>query len=99
MVIAYYNTYQLKPGTAQQFAEEIRASGCQDMLRGMTGNIYFDFMIPIDREDVLIMSDCWADEQAFEAHLDCPGVHVWHEVKDKYVIAKDCKRFEVEEIK
>lgn len=99
MIIAYYNTYTLKPGTAEQFAKEINESGCAQMLRDMPGNIWFDYMIPIDKKDILVMSDCWADEETFKAHLDCPGVHVWHEVKDKYVIAKDCKRLESEAVK
>lgn len=98
MVVAYYNTYKLKPGTAEQFAKEINESGCQAMFRSMPGNIYFDFMIPVKDADVLVMADCWADEKSFEAHLDCPAVHIWHAVKDKYVIDKDCKRFEVEKI-
>ena len=37
----------------------------------------------------------WADEPSFEAHLHCETVDIWHEIKDRYVIAKDVRRYDI----
>lgn len=94
-MVLYMNRYILKPGTRDKLVQEINESGVESMFRSMPGNVKFDFAVPVKDKDILYMNDLWADEETFEAHLHCDAVDIWHEIKDRYVIDKDCRRYDI----
>lgn len=94
-MVLYMNRYQLRPGTLEEFVREINASGVESQFRSMPGNIKFDFAIPVLDKDTLYMNDLWADEETFQAHLHCDALDTWHEIKDRYVIGKDSRRYDI----
>lgn len=95
-MILYMNRYYLKPGTRDAFVEEINASGVEAAFRSMPGNIKFDFSVPVNDRDMLYMNDLWADEDSFQAHLHCEALETWHAIKDRYVVDKDSRRYDIE---
>ena len=94
-MVLYMNRYAVRPGTLDAFVREINESGVEARFRAMPGNIKFDYAIPVKDPDTLYMNDLWADEPSFEAHLHCETVDIWHEIKDRYVIAKDVRRYDI----
>ncbi|MBE5997925.1 MAG: antibiotic biosynthesis monooxygenase [Lachnospiraceae bacterium] len=94
-MILYMNRYFLKPGTREALVKELNDSGVEAMFRAMPGNIKFDFSIPVNEDNLLYMNDLWATQETFEAHLHCEAVDIWHEIKDRYVIDKDSRRYDI----
>ncbi|MCD8196503.1 MAG: antibiotic biosynthesis monooxygenase [Lachnospiraceae bacterium] len=94
-MVLYMNRYVIRPGTLDEFVREINESKVEERFRAMPGNIKFDFAIPVKDQNMLYMNDLWADEETFEAHLHCDTVEIWHEIKNRYVIDKDCRRYDI----
>ncbi len=46
-MILYMNCYTVRPGTLDAFVREINESGVEDRFQAMSGNIRFDYAIPV----------------------------------------------------
>lgn len=93
-MVAYINKYKIKQGNLGRMIEELKVSGAGDIFRAQPGCVMFAYSTDVEENDVLYLTDVWETEEAFQGHLKCPGIPVWHEVRDKYVISKDSKRYD-----
>lgn len=88
------NKYNVKEGCLDQMIKELNASGAGEIFRAQPGCIMFAYSADIEEPDVLYLTDVWADEEAFQGHLKCAGIPLWHEVRDKYIVSKDSRRYD-----
>lgn len=93
-MVIYINKYNLKPGCLDQMIKELKECGAGDIFRAQSGCVMFSYSVDVEEPDVLYLTDVWEDEAAFQGHLKCPGIPLWHEVRDKYVIGKDSRRYD-----
>ncbi len=65
-------TYKCKPQMREEFLEMIMADGIDVSSRAEEGNIKYDYYIPIDNDDELLLVEKWRDEDALAVHSKQP---------------------------
>ena len=51
--------YSGENGAARKFADEMISSSTVDAIRNETGNIKYDYFLPIDDEETVLLIDSW----------------------------------------
>ena len=64
--------YSGKRGNAKKFAEEMVASGIVEDIRAEEGNIRYDYFLPIDSEETVLLIDSWKDQISLDKHHASP---------------------------
>ena len=78
-------TYHLKPGMREAFLEAIFAEGIDEACRAEEGNLKYDYYIPTDGDDELLLVEKWRDADALSAHGRQAHVARLRELKAAYV--------------
>ena len=77
-------TYKCKPNMREAFLERIRAEGIDEAVRAEDGNIQYDYYIPTDGRDELLLLEKWRDADALAAHAAQPHMVKLRAIKDEY---------------
>ena len=88
-------TYRCKPDMREDFLERIIAEGIDEASRAEDGNIKYDYYIPFDSSDELLLVEKWRDEVALAAHAATEHFGRLKELKPIYVLDTVIERFEV----
>ena len=86
-------TYKCKPELREAFLERIRKEGIDAASRAEAGNLKYDYYIPYDASDDLLLIEKWADEDALKAHAETPHYAKLKELKPAYVTDTLVERF------
>jgi quinol monooxygenase YgiN len=84
MVIAYF-TMNLRKGTRDAFLREMNELNIFDKSRSETGNISYDYYLPLDGEDTLVGLERWENIDAFRAHVAGKTVASLQTIQEKYM--------------
>ena len=87
-------TYQCKPGMREEFLEQIWAEGIDEASRAEPGNLKYDYYLPTDDSDELLLVEKWADAEALAAHGRQPHFARLGELKPQFVGNTVIERFE-----
>ena len=87
--------YRCKPNKREDFLERIIAEGIDVASRAEDGNIKYDYYIPYDGSDDLLLIEKWMDEAALAAHAATEHFGRLKELKPIYVQDTVIERFEV----
>ena len=60
--------YTGKNGSARKFANEMISSGLVDKIRNEEGNLKYEYFLPLDDEETVLLIDCWENEEALDRH-------------------------------
>ena len=90
-------TYKCKPDMRDEFLEAIMAEGIDVACRAEAGNRKYDYYIPTDGSDDLLLLEKWKDEDAIASHGQQPHMAALRALKEKYVIETVIEKFEVQE--
>jgi quinol monooxygenase YgiN len=85
MIIAYF-TMKLKEGTRDAFLREVNELNIFDRSRSESGNISYDYYLPLDAADTLAGVERWENINAFKAHLVGETVAALQPVQDRYML-------------
>ena len=69
---------------AQDFAREMTASGVAHDIRAQEGNLRYEYFIPMDRDDAVLLIDSWADQAALDRHHHSPMMAKIMALREKY---------------
>ena len=86
-------TYRCKPELREAFLERIRKEGIDAASRAEAGNLKYDYYIPYDASDDLLLIEKWTDEDALKAHAETPHYARLKELKPAYVTDTLVERF------
>ena len=86
-------TYKCRPGMREEFLESIIAEGIDDASRAEAGNIKYDYYLPFDGGDELLLVEKWRDEAALSAHSAAPHFARLGELKPLYVLETVVERY------
>ncbi len=86
-------TYKCKPELREAFLERIRKEGIDAASRAEAGNLKYDYYIPYDASDDLLLIEKWTDEDALKAHAETPHYARLKELKPAYVTDTLVERF------
>ena len=87
-------TYQCKPDMKEEFLKRIIAEGIDTASRTEAGNIKYDYYLPADGSDELLLVEKWKDAEAIAEHGKQPHYARLKALKAEYVTDTVIERFE-----
>lgn len=87
-------TYKCRPEMREEFLQRISAAGIDAASRMEEGNIKYDYYIPFEGGDELLLIEKWRDESALTAHASTPHFKRLGELKPIYVLETVIERYE-----
>ena len=85
--------YKGENGNARKFAEEMEASGIAGRIRSEEGNVSYRYFQPLDDPETILLIDSWKDQEAIDAHHASPMMKELAELREKYDLHMEVKRF------
>ena len=55
-------------GSAKRFAEDMINSGIVNEIRNKTGNLRYEYFLPLDDEETILLIDSWENQDALDEH-------------------------------
>ena len=93
MAITVNIYYKGENGSARRFAEEMIQSGTVDLIRKEEGNIRYEYFLPLDEEETVLLIDSWENQQAIDNHHASPMMRKIMELREKYDIHMKVERY------
>ena len=88
--------YKCKPDLREEFLKTIIAEGIDVACRSEAGNLKYDYYIPTDGSDDLLLVEKWRDAEALAIHGEQPHFKRLKEIKDRFVLETVTEKFVVE---
>lgn len=85
--------YKGTNGSARAFAEEMEKSGIADAIRAEKGNLRYQYFIPMDDPETVLLIDSWEDQKAIDEHHASPQMQQLAELREKYDLHMTIERF------
>ena len=85
--------YKGTNGNALAFANEMESSGIADKIRKEKGNLRYEYFIPLDDNETVLLIDSWTDQAAIDAHHASPMMEQIKTLRDKYDLHMSMERF------
>ena len=90
--------YKGTNGSARDFAEEMEASGIAENIRKEPGNLRYQYFLPLDDPETVLLIDSWTDQAAIDAHHASPMMTQLAALREKYDLHMAVERFVSEDI-
>ena len=90
--------YKGSNGSARAFAEEMEASGIAENIRKEPGNLRYQYFLPLDDPETILLIDSWTDQAAIDAHHASPMMTQLAALREKYDLHMSVERFVSEDI-
>ncbi len=74
-------------------AEKIIASGTVEKIRDEAGNIRYEYYIPLDDPQTVLLIDSWENQQAIDVHHQSEMMAVITNLRNKYDLHMSVERF------
>lgn len=78
---------------AVDFAKEMISSGTVDFIKAEKGNLKYEYFLPLDGEDVVLLIDSWESQEAIDIHHASPMMNTITELRNKYDITMEVERY------
>ena len=85
-------------GSARAFAAEMESTGIADAIRAETGNLRYQYFLPLDDPETVLLIDSWADQAASDAHHASPMMAQLAALREKYDLHMTAERFVSEDL-
>lgn len=92
MAITINILYRGAPGAARAFAREMTESGVVGRIRAEEGNEAYDYFVPLDDPDALLLIDRWVSQEALDVHHGTPMMDEIVRLRDKYDLSMEVHR-------
>lgn len=90
-------TYKCKPEMRDEFLEAIMTEGIDVASRAEEGNFKYDYYIPTDGSNELLLVEKWRDAEVLAHHSTLPHFKRLGELKPEFVTDIVIERFEVQD--
>lgn len=85
--------YVMKPGGARAFVRELEELGVLQDIRSHEGCLKYDYYLPLDGGDNLLLIERWTSQRALDKHQASPCMTVLRQVKGKYTADSKAEKF------
>ena len=85
-------------GSAKAFADEMESTGVADAIRNEPGNLRYQYFVPLDDQETVLLIDSWKDQAAIDAHHASPMMQKILKLREKYDLHMTAERFVSEEM-
>lgn len=86
--------YTGKDGSARAFMQEMIDSGTVDAVRAQPGNLHYEYYLPVDDPETVMLVDRWDSQEALDEHHASPMMATIAALRDKYGLTMRVERFE-----
>lgn len=93
MSIAVNLYYTGTNGAARRFAEEMESSGTADRIRAEAGNERYEYFLPMQDPETVLLIDVWSDQQALDRHHASPMMETIAQLREKYDLHMRAERY------
>lgn len=93
MAITVHIYYMGENGNAKKFAKEMMDSGIVDDIRNEKGNIRYEYFIPMDNEETVLLIDSWENQEAIDIHHASVMMDKITELREKYDLHMKVERY------
>jgi quinol monooxygenase YgiN len=76
--------YTGKNGSARAFAQEMEQSGTAQKIREEQGNLRYDYFVPMNDSETVLLIDSWEDQAAIDRHHASPMMSTIAQLREKY---------------
>ena len=83
-MLVFNVTFKCRPGMRARFLETLRAEGIDAASRAEEGNLQYDYFLPADDENDLLLIEKYRDEDAVAAHVRQAHVARLVELKEAF---------------
>jgi len=80
-------------GSARRFAEEMERSGTAELIRKESGNRRYEYFLPLDDPETVLLIDIWADQHSLDMHHTSPMMKTIAELRSKYDLHMRVERY------
>lgn len=80
-------------GNAVKFANEMMSSGIVDAIRSEEGNLRYDYFLPLEDPETVLLIDAWKDRNALDVHHSLPIMGQIAALRDKYDLHMRVERY------
>ncbi len=71
-------------GNAKKFAEEMTESGTAAEIRKAEGNLRYEYFLPMEDNETVLLIDSWENQAAIDRHHKSPMMKKIIELREKY---------------
>lgn len=82
---------------ARKFAEEMESSGTADLIRNENGNERYEYFLPIDDPETVLLIDIWKDQEAIDRHHASTMMQKITQLREKYDLHMRAERYVTDE--
>ena len=93
MAITINIYYTGKGKNARKFAEEMISSGVVDQIRAEEGNLKYDYFLPLNSDETVLLIDSWENQQALDKHHASPMMQRIIDLREKYGLRMKVERY------
>ncbi|MDE6598110.1 MAG: antibiotic biosynthesis monooxygenase [Clostridia bacterium] len=97
MAITVNIYYSGKDGNAVKFAKEMISSGIVQAIRNEKGNLRYDYFLPVDDSETVLLIDSWQDQNALDIHHSLPLMGQIAALREKYDLHMKVERYVLDE--
>ena len=97
MAITINIYYRGKNGNAVKFAKEMISSGIVNKIRSESGNLRYEYFLPLDNSETVLLIDSWQDQSALDLHHRSPYMAQITALREKYDLHMEVERFVADE--
>lgn len=81
-------------GSAKMFVEEMVNSGIVDQIRSENGNIRYEYFLPLDDEESVVLIDSWVNQEALDIHHSLSLMKTISELREKYDLHMKVEKYQ-----
>lgn len=89
--------YTGKNGNAKKFAEEMESSGTAAAIRAEEGNERYEYFIPMNDSETVLLIDSWKDQGSIDVHHASPMMQTIADLREKYDLHMRAERYRSDE--
>ena len=80
-------------GNARKFAEEMERSGTADLIRNESGNERYEYFLPMDDPETVLLIDIWKNQEAIDRHHASTMMQKITQLREKYDLHMRAERY------
>ena len=93
MAITINIYYSGTKGNARKFADEMVLSGIVDEIRAEKGNLKYEYFLPVNDAETVLLIDSWENQQAIDIHHGSPVMQKIINLREKYDLTMKVERY------
>ena len=85
--------YTGENGNAKKFAQEMLSSSIVEKIRAEEGNLKYEYFLPMNDEETVLLIDCWKDQLSLDKHHNSPMMQEIIALREKYDLHMQVERY------